>query len=131
MGFLRFAKEPTGEYFILGHNDEELYVVGELLLDDAVRQIVKDIANTDESKTAKSGRFQFKTHPYHLINIKFQAKGPTGEDDRLLEIDIDSLMLEDIIDEWDFFMLTEPTELVLTRRHDTDVIELSSEQFEE
>jgi hypothetical protein len=131
MGFLRFAKEPTGDYFILGHNDEELYVVGELLLDNEARTIAKKISNTDESQTAKSGRFQFKTHPYHLIDIKFLSKGPTKDEDHILEIDIDSLMLEDIIDEWDFFMLSKPTELVLTRRNDTDVIELSAELFEE
>lgn len=131
MGFLRFALEPNGEYFILGHNDEELYVVGELLLDKTARARAKELVNTFESHTANCGRFTFKTHPYHLIDIKFSSKGVTPDEDRNLEIDIDSLMLEDIIDEWDFYILSKPKELILTRRHDTDTIHLKPETFEE
>lgn len=131
MGFLRFAQEPPGTYFILGHNDEELYVVAELLLNDAARTTAKELLNGFHSHAASSGPFHFKTHPYELIDIKFYKKGEGRAEDNPLEIDINSIMLDDLIDAWEFYMLSKPTELILTRRHDTDTIKLTHESFEE
>ncbi len=127
MGFLRFARENTGTYSIIGHNDEELYVVAELLLNQAARKEVKHLLETVDSHSASSGPFVFKKHPYHLIDIKLFKQGEVLDEDNPLEIDIDGVMLEDLIDLWEDYLLSSPTELVLGRRHDSDDITLTPE----
>jgi hypothetical protein len=132
MGSLRFAKEKkSGNYFIVGHNDEELYVVAELLLNTDARIAARDLLESVEAHSAKSGPFAFKKHPYNLIDIKFFKKGEKLDEDNPLEIDIDSVMLEDLIDWWEDYMLSRPVELFLSRRHDSDIIKLSHENLEE
>jgi hypothetical protein len=131
MGFLRFAQETPGEYFVIGHNDEELYVVAELLLNPDARNLVKELLESSESRSAKIGLFSFHKHPYNLIDISYEKPAIADQKSALLEISIDSVMLDDILDAWEFYMLSHPAELVLSRRHDSDAITLSHETFRE
>ena len=69
MNNLLFVRE-NHKYIILEHNDERLYVLGELLLNkQALSYLQQELENVTQHKAA-IGAFSFEKHG-HIIIIKF------------------------------------------------------------
>ncbi len=130
MGFVTLARDrATGNYLIVDNDDEKLYVVAELLLNSAARKAVKsliDIDDPDQDK-AQSGNFKFiKQHEQH-IDIKLYDPQRPRDAANPLEIIIALSLLDDLIDAWEMYMLEPPEKLVISRRRDSDIIQLGPE----
>lgn len=128
MGFVTFARDLSSDtYTIIGTTDEELFVVGELLLDKHARDTAQSLLDTITHYNADAGRFHFRKHHGDLIDIKLYNKQKPLGDSNPLEIIINMSNLDDLIDAWELYMLERPHELVLSRRHDSDIIQLAKE----
>lgn len=129
MGFLKIAQDPTsGSYFIEDNTDEELYVIAELLLNSEARAVAKGLIESMTQEHAKAPGFYMKKKGSDKIFITMYKKNEPLEEDNPLVIEMIPTNLDGIIDEWELFMLEQPAFLKLTRRHDSDIVELFSQE---
>lgn len=128
MGYLRFAREAQQHYMIVGYNDEELYVLGELLMNENASTTLKDLIDNEEQHEAESGNFKFKKIKDDDIRISFFKHDKEIMPNKPFEIDLKCNQLEDLIDVWDDYMLASPPVLILNREHDSDIVTLTHEE---
>ncbi len=124
MDSLEFSRVEDGQYTITEHNDERLYMIGTMLLDDAVRNGIKKALKfapelgLDESKDINTVDINVTISPKSMnkIYIKFLEK---EHPENVLETDIGIETLLDLIDAYEETVSQEPEIITLTRSQDT------------
>jgi len=116
MYILRFTRTDD-HYMITDHNDEKLWVLGELLLDkEALHQVAQLVASEQEHNFGPKFHI-FKQNPIILIDY---LKDKHAE--KPLTIEIEQGLLLDIIDYWKTLMEQKPLRIILQRSQDTYTI---------
>jgi hypothetical protein len=135
---VQFILTPSKIYRIADCNDEELYVIGQLLLDEETRRGAKEliekksewtwpwgIKNYHDMKTTRKA-FDFTKTPFNIIEIRHSTKTTAQENESKL-IEISTMMLGKIISEWEMYERQKPSKLLLYQNTESDEIHLTDQ----
>lgn len=125
---IEFARIEDGLYEIVQENDERLFCIGQILLDDDLRGgIKKSLEYAPEIGLEKHQDFETQFYklrlspdPAHGLLIKLiEKKNP----EHVLETDLEVDTLIDLIDAWEDSVSEEPEAITITRVQDTFTVE--------
>ncbi len=122
---LRFVQDLNGIYFIEDHNDEELYVLGELLLDHTARQELLEFLENDTEDKMRLERFHFFKQPnnqYFTIEFFKPDESLLEEDNPLIVDTITRTNMLSLLQDWHDFLIKKPHTIIMQR--DGDMIKL-------
>lgn len=128
MHSIEFARIEDGLYEIVDENDERLFCIGQILVDDNLRGgFKKALEYTPETGLERHKDFETKLYHARLspdtvygLRIKLVDK---QDPERVLETDIKLNTLIDLIDSWENLVLEEPEGIIITREQDTFTIQ--------
>jgi hypothetical protein len=126
---IEFARIEDGYYEIIEENDERLFCIGQILLDDDLRAGVKKLLEyapelgVERHKDFETQIYKMRLSPDPVrgLLIKFVNK---EHPDHILETDIQVETLSDLIDSWEAAVDQEPESITITRSQDTFTLEV-------
>lgn len=122
---LYIERDKQGRYFAGDHDDAKLWVIAELLLDNQARAEAQQLIDNTNQKSVIGHRFHFfKEAPNTIIAKLFKPEESLNEEDNPLIIEIDQMLLASLIEGWRDLMKLKPSQIILSRRHDQDLIRL-------
>ncbi len=122
---LKLERDREGIYFIVDQDDEKLRVIAELLLDKQAIRDAKIIIENPHKASLVGPRFHFFNQPDNIIIIKlFEPDADLTDEANPRVINIERLMLDALINGWRDLMKDKPSVIMLSRRHDSDSIQL-------
>lgn len=124
MNSIEFARIEDGLYEIVDENDERLFCIGQILLDDDLRGgIKKALEYASEIGLERHQDFETQLYkvrlspdPVYGLLIKFIEK---HDPEHILETDIQLATFMDLIDAWEDAIDEEPESIFITREQDT------------
>ncbi len=125
---IEFARIEDGLYEIVEENDERLFCIGQILLDDNLRGgISKALEYAPEVGLEKHQDFETQLYKLRLspdaahgLLIKLIDK---KDPEHVLETDLEVETLIDLIDAWEDAVSEEPEAITITRVQDTFTVE--------
>ena len=124
MNSIEFSRIEDGNYEISNENDQRLFCIGTLLLDDALRECLKKMLRyapdigLDKAHECETDSYKIKISPdatYGLLIHFLDKSNPEGH----LETDIKIETLLSLIDAWEEAVGVEPESILITRTQDT------------
>ncbi len=125
---IEFARIEDGLYEIVQENDERLFCIGQILLDDNLRvRIKKSLEYTPEIGLEKHQEYETQLYKmrlspdpeYGLLIKLFDKSNP----EHVLQTDITIDTLMDLIDSWQDAVNEEAESIIITRVQDTFTLE--------
>ncbi len=126
---LEFVRLENGEYTISDDNDQRLYMIGQILLDDALRNGVKKTLEyapefgVERRKDIETEQFHVRVSPLNETTCMIIYKDKTEPEEEALQTDMKIETLLDLIDSFENAVEAESESIMMTRSQDNFTLE--------